>query len=366
MTTQSALNALKPEQCLIAQQLVGSFQMNAMHNHPAAQLQMLMQQHLNSSVAALAQSAPTSMHSNNSKKQPSKPLNHSSQQQQQQSMTSINETSALIKRLVNSSQNTSGEHIIPLPPFASLYSSSTKQCQWPDCHSTQHGNVAFDSFDSYLQSHLNAGHKLDDKSHLDLIKQSNLIDKLEFELRKQKQILNDMLAHLNNQLNAFKHQQLQQQQQLFQQQQQQQQNQLTALVSNGVSNPLFLTAIASAAAAASASKNNHNATSAHTNEQNLPTNIKDDSLVDSSSADAFMRIQRRPFERSSLSLAVELQRNRDLYRTQDIRPSFTYASLIRQSIAESDEHQLTLNEIYKWFEANFSYFRKNGQKWKVC
>ncbi len=59
-----------------------------------------------------------------------------------------------------------------------------------------------------------------------------------------------------------------------------------------------------------------------------------------------------------------MKRNRELYKVQDIRPPFTYASLIRQSIIESNDHQLTLNEIYKWFENNFSYFRKNAQTWK--
>lgn len=67
-----------------------------------------------------------------------------------------------------------------------------------------------------------------------------------------------------------------------------------------------------------------------------------------------------------ICVIVELERNRELYRNQDIRPPYTYASLIRQSITESVENQLTLNEIYKWFEINFSYFRKNAQTWKVC
>jgi forkhead box protein P len=58
---------------------------------------------------------------------------------------------------------------------------------------------------------------------------------------------------------------------------------------------------------------------------------------------------KRPIERSSTTLGLELQKNRELYKTQDIRPPFTYASLIRQSIVESPDHQLTLNEIYKWF-----------------
>lgn len=57
-------------------------------------------------------------------------------------------------------------------------------------------------------------------------------------------------------------------------------------------------------------------------------------------------------------------KNRDYYMTHDIRPPFTYATLIRQAIIESPDNQLTLNEVYKWFEANFLYFRKNAQTWK--
>lgn len=72
------------------------------------------------------------------------------------------------------------------------------------------------------------------------------------------------------------------------------------------------------------------------------------------------------FDKLNIYVHIELERNRELYRNQDIRPPYTYASLIRQSITESVENQLTLNEIYKWFEINFSYFRKNAQTWKVC
>ncbi|CAF1161808.1 unnamed protein product [Adineta steineri] len=57
-------------------------------------------------------------------------------------------------------------------------------------------------------------------------------------------------------------------------------------------------------------------------------------------------------------------KNRDYYMTHDVRPPFTYATLIRQAIIESPDNQLTLNEVYKWFEAQFLYFRKNAQTWK--
>ena len=36
------------------------------------------------------------------------------------------------------------------------------------------------------------------------------------------------------------------------------------------------------------------------------------------------------FDRAGLDIAQEIHRNREFYRTQDVRPPFTYASLIRQ------------------------------------
>lgn len=46
---------------------------------------------------------------------------------------------------------------------------------------------------------------------------------------------------------------------------------------------------------------------------------------------------------------ADVTKNRAFYRASDnIRPPFTYAALIRQSILESPYRQLTLNEIYQW------------------
>lgn len=36
-----------------------------------------------------------------------------------------------------------------------------------------------------------------------------------------------------------------------------------------------------------------------------------------------------------------------------------------QSIIESPDKQLTLNEIYNWFQNTFCYFRRNAATWKV-
>lgn len=39
--------------------------------------------------------------------------------------------------------------------------------------------------------------------------------------------------------------------------------------------------------------------------------------------------------------------------------------LLFQAIIESPDKQLTLNEIYNWFQNTFCYFRRNAATWKV-
>ncbi|KAF7660735.1 hypothetical protein LDENG_00276830 [Lucifuga dentata] len=63
-------------------------------------------------------------------------------------------------------------------------------------------------------------------------------------------------------------------------------------------------------------------------------------------------------------IASELAQNCEFYKNADVRPPFTYASLIRHAILESPDRQLTLNEIYNWFTRKFAYFRRNTATWK--
>ena len=42
--------------------------------------------------------------------------------------------------------------------------------------------------------------------------------------------------------------------------------------------------------------------------------------------------------------------NRELYRSQEVRPPFTYAALIKQALSEAPGRQMNLNEIYSWWE----------------
>lgn len=63
-------------------------------------------------------------------------------------------------------------------------------------------------------------------------------------------------------------------------------------------------------------------------------------------------------------IAMDIERSADFYQKADVRPPFTYASLIRQAILDSPDQQLTLNEIYSWFIHKFAYFRRNAATWK--
>lgn len=45
-------------------------------------------------------------------------------------------------------------------------------------------------------------------------------------------------------------------------------------------------------------------------------------------------------------------------------PTLIFA-LCLQAIIESPDKQLTLNEIYNWFQNTFCYFRRNAATWKV-
>uniref|UniRef100_A0A915EP94 Fork-head domain-containing protein n=1 Tax=Ditylenchus dipsaci TaxID=166011 RepID=A0A915EP94_9BILA len=74
--------------------------------------------------------------------------------------------------------------------------------------------------------------------------------------------------------------------------------------------------------------------------------------------------RRRVTDKSVMPISADIAKNREFYRTHDSRPSYTYASLIRQAIMESKDCQLTLNEIYQWFTETFAYFRRNAATWK--
>uniref|UniRef100_A0A1I7URE3 Fork-head domain-containing protein n=1 Tax=Caenorhabditis tropicalis TaxID=1561998 RepID=A0A1I7URE3_9PELO len=79
---------------------------------------------------------------------------------------------------------------------------------------------------------------------------------------------------------------------------------------------------------------------------------------------SFVPRRSRISDKTVQPIATDIAKNRDFYQKNDVRPPYTYASLIRQAIMESTDCQLTLNEIYTWFTDTFAYFRRNAATWK--
>uniref|UniRef100_A0A674C680 Forkhead box P1b n=1 Tax=Salmo trutta TaxID=8032 RepID=A0A674C680_SALTR len=75
-------------------------------------------------------------------------------------------------------------------------------------------------------------------------------------------------------------------------------------------------------------------------------------------------MRRRYSDKYNMPISPDIVQNKEFYMNAEVRPPFTYASLIRQAILESPEKQLTLNEIYNWFTRMFAYFRRNAATWK--
>uniref|UniRef100_A0A8C9V9G6 Forkhead box P4 n=1 Tax=Scleropages formosus TaxID=113540 RepID=A0A8C9V9G6_SCLFO len=88
------------------------------------------------------------------------------------------------------------------------------------------------------------------------------------------------------------------------------------------------------------------------------------SVISSSSLHSVGPIRRRNSDKYCTPIASELAQNCEFYKNADVRPPFTYASLIRHAILEAPDRQLTLNEIYNWFTRMFAYFRRNTATWK--
>ncbi|KAI1892443.1 hypothetical protein AGOR_G00133420 [Albula goreensis] len=88
------------------------------------------------------------------------------------------------------------------------------------------------------------------------------------------------------------------------------------------------------------------------------------SVISSAALHGAGPIRRRNTEKLCTPIASELAQNCEFYKNADVRPPFTYASLIRHAILESPDKQLTLNEIYNWFTRMFAYFRRNTATWK--
>ncbi|KAI5726691.1 hypothetical protein M8J76_006898 [Diaphorina citri] len=228
-------------------------------------------------------------------------------------------------------------------------------CKWPGCEAVCEDVQAF-------YKHLNKEHNLDDRSTAQARVQMQVVSQLELQLQKERDRLQAMMLHLHM---------TKQQSQTVEQEKQTPKEPLkigtgtVALnkqqippVSNSQnsepSSPVSMSSLVSSV--------RHSVSVFRPSTPNLSVSSKrricDKSSLTLSGGLPYM------LERAGLDVQQEIQRNREFYKNADVRPPFTYASLIRQSIIESPDKQLTLNEIYNWFQNTFCYFRRNAATWK--
>uniref|UniRef100_A0A8D1Z7C1 Fork-head domain-containing protein n=1 Tax=Sus scrofa TaxID=9823 RepID=A0A8D1Z7C1_PIG len=193
------------------------------------------------------------------------------------------------------------------------------ECKWPGCE------TLCEDLGQFIK-HLNTEHALDDRSTAQCRVQMQVVQQLEIQLAKESERLQAMMAHLHMRPSEPK---------AFSQ---------PVTVSAADSFPDGLV---------------HPPTSAAAPVTPLrPPGLGSASLHSGGPA------RRRSSDKFCSPISSELAQNHEFYKNADVRPPFTYASLIRQAILETPDRQLTLNEIYNWFTRMFAYFRRNTATWK--
>ncbi|CAJ0921996.1 unnamed protein product [Ranitomeya imitator] len=91
---------------------------------------------------------------------------------------------------------------------------------------------------------------------------------------------------------------------------------------------------------------------------NLPVQLHKES------SHRLLALRRKMMEGNSYKIYENVTACMEYYKTNNVRPPFTYAFLIRWAIMESPQKQLALNEIYHWFTKMFAFFRFNKVTWK--
>ncbi|XP_049845802.1 forkhead box protein P1 isoform X3 [Schistocerca gregaria] len=221
-------------------------------------------------------------------------------------------------------------------------------CKWPGCE------VICDDFQSFLK-HLNTEHTLDDRSTAQARVQMQVVSQLELQLQKERDRLQAMMHHLHMTKQQASPEPLKTEtgpnlsklnlsSVLL--------NQPPHSMPSSVSQPVSMSSLVSAVRSPILQPPTPNISGP------IRRRISDKSALSLAGGLPYM------LERAGLDVQQEIQRNREFYKNADVRPPFTYASLIRQSIIESPDKQLTLNEIYNWFQNTFCYFRRNAATWK--
>ncbi|XP_043564278.1 forkhead box protein P1-B isoform X3 [Chiloscyllium plagiosum] len=220
-------------------------------------------------------------------------------------------------------------------------------CKWPGCE------AVCEDFGQFLK-HLNNEHALDDRSTAQCRVQMQVVQQLELQLAKDKERLQAMMTHLH----------------------------VKSTEPKSTPQPIFLmTKIKELCLTIPKNKLNlvSNVTLSKTVSEASPQSLphtpttpttpitpvtQGPSVITPTSMHSMGPIRRRYPDKYNVPISSDIAQNQEFYKNADVRPPFTYASLIRQAILESPEKQLTLNEIYNWFTRMFAYFRRNAATWK--
>ncbi|XP_025840613.2 forkhead box protein P1 isoform X4 [Vulpes vulpes] len=202
-------------------------------------------------------------------------------------------------------------------------------CKWPGCE------AVCEDFQSFLK-HLNSEHALDDRSTAQCRVQMQVVQQLELQLAKDKERLQAMMTHLH----------------------------VKSTEPKAAPQPLNLVSsvtLSKSASEASPQSLPHTPT---TPTAPITPVTQGPSVITTTSMHTVGPIRRRYSDKYNVPISSDIAQNQEFYKNAEVRPPFTYASLIRQAILESPEKQLTLNEIYNWFTRMFAYFRRNAATWK--
>uniref|UniRef100_A0A9J7YJ97 Forkhead box P2 n=1 Tax=Cyprinus carpio carpio TaxID=630221 RepID=A0A9J7YJ97_CYPCA len=205
-------------------------------------------------------------------------------------------------------------------------------CKWPGCESV------CDDFGQFLK-HLNSEHALDDRSTAQCRVQMQVVQQLEIQLSKERERLQAMMAHLHMRPSEPK------------------------------PSPKPLNLVSSVTMSKnlpSVSPPNLPQTPTTPTAPVTPLSQMPQvpSVLSPANVPSMGAMRRRHTDKYSMPLSSEIAPNYEFYKNADVRPPFTYATLIRQAIMEAGDMQLTLNEIYSWFTRTFAYFRRNAATWK--
>ncbi|XP_033616112.1 forkhead box protein P3 isoform X2 [Fukomys damarensis] len=184
-------------------------------------------------------------------------------------------------------------------------------CKWPGCEKV------FKEPEDFFK-HCQVDHLLDEKGRAQCLLQREVVQSLEQQLVLEKEKLDAMQAHLAGKMTLTK-----------------------------------------APAAVSSDKGSCCIVAAGTQGSSIPGWPGPQEATDS-----LFAVRRHLWGSHGNGTFSEFFHNMDYFKFHNMRPPFTYATLIRWAILEAPEKQRTLNEIYRWFTRMFAYFRNHPATWK--